>query len=243
MLVLRSLVFNIVFYVNLIVWMLVCIPTLAMPSRAMLRMAQLWAHSSLWLMRVLVGTRVEFRHPERIPAGGLLLTAKHQSLWETFALLTVVREPTFILKRELGWIPLFGWLAIKSGMIPVNRGAGMTALSGMTRRAVAAVKGGRQIIIFPEGTRRAPGDPPDYKVGVAHLYRLLRVPCLPVALNSGLFWGRRQFMRYPGTIVVEFLEPIQPGLSREDFLLRLESDIETAANRLMAQARAAGAGR
>jgi 1-acyl-sn-glycerol-3-phosphate acyltransferase len=128
-------------------------------------------------------------------------------------------------------------------MIPVNRGAGMTALSGMTRRAVAAVKAGRQIIIFPEGTRRAPGDPPDYKVGVAHLYRLLRVPCQPVALNSGMFWGRRQFMRYPGTIVVEFLEPIQPGLSREDFLLRLESDIETAANRLMAQARAAGAGR
>jgi 1-acyl-sn-glycerol-3-phosphate acyltransferase len=236
MLVLRSLVFNIVFYVNLIVWMLVCIPTLAMPSRAMLRMAQLWAHSSLWLMRVLVGTRVEFRHPERIPAGGLLLTAKHQSLWETFALLTVVREPTFILKRELGWIPLFGWLAIKSGMIPVNRGAGMTALSGMTRRAVAAVKGGRQIIIFPEGTRRAPGDPPDYKVGVAHLYRLLRVPCLPVALNSGLFWGRRQFMRYPGTIVVEFLDPIPPGLAREDFLARLQHDIETASNRLMAEA-------
>jgi 1-acyl-sn-glycerol-3-phosphate acyltransferase len=239
MLVLRSLVFNIVFYVNLVVWMIVCIPTLVMPSRAMLRMAQLWARSSLWLMRVLVGTHVEFRHPERIPAGGLLLTAKHQSLWETFALLTVVDLPTFILKRELGWIPLFGWLAIKSGMIPVNRGAGMTALSGMTRRAVAAVKAGRQIIIFPEGTRRAPGDPPDYKVGVAHLYRLLRVPCLPVALNSGQFWGRRQFMRYPGTIVVEFLEPIQPGLSREDFLVRLQNDIETAANRLMADARAA----
>jgi 1-acyl-sn-glycerol-3-phosphate acyltransferase len=240
MLVLRSLVFNIVFYVNLVVWMIVCIPTLVMPSRAMLRMAQLWARSSLWLMRVLVGTHVEFRHPERIPAGGLLLTAKHQSLWETFALLTVVDLPTFILKRELGWIPLFGWLAIKSGMIPVNRGAGMTALSGMTRRAVAAVKAGRQIIIFPEGTRRAPGDPPDYKVGVAHLYRLLRVPCLPVALNSGQFWGRRQFMRYPGTIVVEFLEPIQPGLSREDFLVRLQNDIETAANRLMADTRAAG---
>jgi 1-acyl-sn-glycerol-3-phosphate acyltransferase len=243
MLVLRSLIFNIAFYANLIGWIIICIPTLVMPSRAMLRMAQAWARSSLWLMRVIVGTKVEIRGLERIPPGGLLLASKHQSFWETFALLTIVDQPTFILKQELTWIPLFGALAIKSGMIPINRGAGMTALSGMARRASRAAKQGRQVIIFPEGTRRAPGAPPDYKVGVSHLYRLLGVPCLPVALNSGVFWRRRQFMRRPGTIVVEILDPIPRGLPREAFLARLQSDIETASDRLLAEARAGEARR
>jgi 1-acyl-sn-glycerol-3-phosphate acyltransferase len=236
MLVARSLAFNIAFYLNLLVWMIICIPTFLMPYWAVLRVAQGWARSSVMLMRLIVGTKVEFRHLERIPPGGILLAAKHHSVWETFALLPVVDRPTFILKRELTWLPLFGWLLLKAGMIAVNRKAGMSALTSMTRRAIATVRGGRQIIIFPEGTRKAPGAPPDYKFGVAHIYRQLNVPCVPVALNSGLFWPRRKFLRRPGTIIVEVLEPIPPGLPRDEFFARLQEVLETASNRLLAEA-------
>ncbi|HEV7873800.1 MAG TPA: lysophospholipid acyltransferase family protein [Enterovirga sp.] len=236
MLVLRSLAFNLAFYLNLLVWLVICIPTLVMPSRAVLSVATAWGRSNLWLMRILVGTRVEFRRLDRIPPGGLLVAAKHQSFWETFALLSLFEAPTFVLKRELTWLPIFGPLLVKAGMIPVDRGKGTSALVGMTRRAAQAVRDGRQILIFPEGTRRAPGAEPAYKFGVAHLYRSLDVPCLPVALNSGIFWPRRQFLRRPGTIVVEILEPIPPGDSRDEFLALLTDRIETASDRLIGEA-------
>lgn len=239
MLVLRSIAFNVAFYVNLILWLIAALPTLLMPYWGILRVAQGWGRSSMWLMRLLVGTHVEFRHLERLPPGGFMLAAKHQSFWETFALLTIVEEPVFILKRELTWIPFFGWFLLRAGMIAVNRGAGMSALTGMTRRAIAAVRGGRQLIIFPEGTRRPPGAEPAYKFGVAHLYRQLDMPCVPVALNSGLFWPRRQFLRRPGTIVVEILPPILPGLQREVFFAELQDSIEAASNRLLREAVAA----
>ena len=131
------------------------------------------------------------------------------------------------------WIPFFGWYMRKGQMIPIDRGAARQALTRMTNRARFELARGRQIVIFPEGTRRAPGAPPDYKSGIAHLYAATGVPCLPVALNSGLFWGRRSFKRYPGTIRVEFLDPIPPGLDRDAFLDRLEHDIETATARLI----------
>ena len=244
MLVLRSLTFNLAFYLNLLVWLVICIPTLVMPAGAVLSVAKAWGRSNLWLMRILVGTRVEFRRLDRIPPGGLLVAAKHQSVWETFALLSLFEAPTFVLKRELTWLPVFGPLLVKAGMIPVDRGKGTSALVGMTRRAIQAVEHGRQILIFPEGTRRAPGAEPAYKFGVAHLYRSLNVPCLPVALNSGVFWPRRRFLRRPGTIVVEILEPIPPGETRDGFLALIEHRIETASDRLLAEAmvsaRAAG---
>jgi 1-acyl-sn-glycerol-3-phosphate acyltransferase len=236
MLVLRSVAFNVLFYINLVIWLIAALPTLLMPFWGILRVAQAWGRFNMWLMRVVVGTRVEFRGLERIPAGGFLLAAKHQSFWETFTLLTLVDKPAFILKRELTWIPVFGWLAIRAGMIAVNRGAGLSALSGMTRQAIEAVRRGRQIIIFPEGTRRPPGAPPAYKFGVAHLYRQLGVPCVPVALNSGLFWPRRQFIRRPGTILVEILPPIAPGLPRDAFFDELREAIEAASNRLLVEA-------
>jgi 1-acyl-sn-glycerol-3-phosphate acyltransferase len=236
MLILRSIAFNLAFYFNLLIWIVACIPTLAMPPYAVLRLAKGWGRSNLWLMRVIVGTQVEFRGLERIPSGGLLVAAKHQSFWETFALLSLFEGPTFVLKRELTWLPIFGPLLVKAGMIPVDRGKGGGALVGMTRRAVQAVREGRQILIFPEGTRRAPGAEPAYKFGVAHLYRSLDVPCLPVALNSGVFWPRRQFLRRPGTIVVEILDPIPPGDSRDNFLALLKERIETASDRLLAEA-------
>jgi 1-acyl-sn-glycerol-3-phosphate acyltransferase len=235
MLVLRSLAFNLAFYLNLLVWLVVAIPTVVMPPGAVLSVAKAWGRSNLWLMRVIVGTQVEFRGLERIPPGGLLVAAKHQSVWETFALLSLFEAPTFVLKRELTWLPIFGPLLVKAGMIPVDRGKGTSALVGMTRRAIQSVAQRRQILIFPEGTRRAPGAEPAYKFGVAHLYRSLDVPCLPVALNSGVFWPRRQFLRRPGTIVVEILDPIPPGDTREDFLAVLKERIETASDRLLSE--------
>jgi 1-acyl-sn-glycerol-3-phosphate acyltransferase len=237
MLVFRSLLFNVAFYANLIVWLLAIVPTLVMPRKAVIRAAQAWARSNLWLMRAIVGTKVEFRGRERIPPGGLLVAAKHQSFWETFALATLFDDPVFILKRELMWIPFFGWYLWKARMVPVNRKAGSLALVEMNRRAREEVRRGRQVLIFPEGTRRPPGAEPVYKFGIAHLYMTLGVPCLPVALNSGLFWPRRRFIRRPGTIMVEFLEPLAPGLPRNHFFQEVQNRIEAASQRLLAEGR------
>lgn len=233
MLILRSLIYNVLFYLNTFLWLMVGLPTFLMSRHGILTVAKWWGRTNVWLMRVVCGTRVEFRGLEKIPPGPLLVAAKHQSAWETFALLSLFADPVFILKRELEWIPLFGWFLWKGEMIPIDRGARAQALAAMTVRAQAALAEGRQIIIFPEGTRRAPGAEPAYKHGVAHLYAAAGVPCLPIALNSGLFWRRRSFRRYPGTIRVEILDPIPPGLSKQAFFDRLRHDIETATNRLM----------
>jgi 1-acyl-sn-glycerol-3-phosphate acyltransferase len=151
-------------------------------------------------------------------------------------LLTLFDDPAYVFKHELQWIPVFGWYAWKSRMIPVDRGARGGAMAGMIARAREEFARGRQIIIFPEGTRTAPGAPPVYKYGAAQLYAACGVPCLPVALNSGLYWPRRKFLRYPGTIVLKVLDPIPPGLSREEFAERLEREIEEAVARLTAEA-------
>ena len=243
MLVLRSALFNVLFYLNLVALMTAALATLAAPGRgAILAMTKVWARTSLWLLRAICGVGVEIRGREKIPRGGLLVAAKHQSIWETFALLPLFEDPAFILKRELMWIPLFGWEAWKAEMIAIDRGAGAQTLPALVKRARAAFREGRQIVIFPEGTRRAPGAEPAYKYGVARLYREAEVPCLPVALNSGLFWPRRSFLRHPGTVVLEILDPIPPGLDPRDFFGRLQSEIESATARLVAEGRREGEG-
>ena len=232
MLVLRSLLFNVAFYANTILLLIALIPLLVFPRKTFLRGVQLWGRTSIWLLRVLAGTRLEFRGLEKIPPGGLLVASKHQSIAETFSLLTIFDDPTFVLKRELRWIPFFGWYTMKAAQVPVDRKAGGAALADMNERARKEAARGRQVVIFPEGTRRAPGAPPAYKFGVAHLYGNLGVPCLPVALNSGLYWPRRRFIRRPGTIRIEILDPIAPGLPREAFFEILKETIETASGRL-----------
>ena len=238
MILVRSILYNLVFYLNLAVLLLFAVVTLVLPRRAVLEMAKLWGRSSLWMLRVICGTKAEFRGVEKLPKGPLIVAAKHQSTWETFALLWLFDEFTFIVKRELTWIPLFGWCMKRGGMIGVDRGAGSQALADMTTRAKETIRSGRQLIIFPEGTRRAPGADPRYKFGVAHLYAEIGVPCVPIALNSGLFWPRRSLMRFPGTIVVEILDPIPPGLGKQEFFTRLQNDIETATARLIAEGEA-----
>lgn len=233
----RSLAFNALFYLNTVFWLIVGIPTFLLPYRTTVWVAKSWGRVNLVLLRVVVGIGYEIRGREKIPPGALIVASKHQSAWETFALLPLFDNPTFILKRELQWIPVFGWLTIKGRMVPVDRKKGSQALVAMTDRARVELNDGRQIIIFPEGTRRPAGADPRYKYGVAHLYAAGGVPCLPVALNSGVFWPRRRSLRLrPGTVVVEILDPIEPGLDKDVFFARLQDTIETATARLIAEA-------
>ena len=232
---LRSIIFNIVFYLNVIIWLIAALPTFFMPYHAIVGVAKAWGRSNLFLLRVICNLKAEFRGVEKIPRGGDLIAAKHQSTWETFALLWMFEDPTFILKRELQWIPLFGWFTIKGRMIAVDRSAGSAGMTAMTARAAKELGNGRQIVIFPEGTRRHAGAEPAYKYGIVRLYEIGNVPCVPIALNSGLFWKRRSIIRMPGTIVVEVLDPIPAGLDKEVFMARLQNDIETATARLIAE--------
>ena len=229
-------IFNALFYLNTLVWLLIGLPMFFLPYRGTIWVAKSWGRISVLLLRV-AGIKFELRGREKIPPGALIVASKHQSAWETFALLPLFDNPLFILKRELEWIPFFGWLLIKGRMVPVNRGAGSQALVEMTERARIELARVRQLIIFPEGTRRPAGAEPRYKYGVAHLYAAAGVPCLPVALNSGVFWPRRRsLMLKPGTVVVEILDPIMPGLDKDVFFKRLQDVIEPASARLIAEA-------
>ena len=230
---LRSLAFNVYFYVNIVLWLIFLIPFGLLPPAALWRLIGVWSWLNAFMLKHLAGIEVEFRGFENLPPGAVIIASKHQSAWETVSLLHVFDRPIFIMKRELTWIPLFGWYLTRLGMIPVDRGKGHSALRDMVKRAEVVAATGRQILIYPEGTRRAPGAEPAYKFGVAQLYRQLGLPCVPVALNSGLFWPRRGFLRRPGRIVVECLDPIPPGLDREEFLKTLQDRVETSSDRLM----------
>ena len=237
MIALRSIIFNIAFYVNLILFLLVGSVFFFTPRKWSIEALKTWARTSLWLLRVICNIRIDVRGLANIPQGPLLVAGKHQSLWETFAVLPYLNDPCMVLKKELSWIPFFGWFIFKFRMIAVERSAGSAALRKLMARGVEELAAGRQIVIMPEGTRQAPDAPPNYKPGAAALYGKLNCACVPFALNSGVFWPRRKFLRYPGTIVLEFLAPIPAGLPRKAFQERLESNIETTTRRLVAEGR------
>ena len=237
MIAFRSGIFNVVFYVNLILFLVIGSPLLLCPRMWAIRALQLWARSSLWWLKVLCNIRIEVRGREHIPFGAALVAGKHHSLWETFAILPLLDDPCMVLKRELILIPLFGWFGLKFRMIAVERSAGSTALRKLVKRGKEEVARGRQIVIMPEGTRKGPDDPPDYKPGAAALYGQLGVACVPFGLNAGLFWPRRKFLRIPGTVVLEFLPAIPAGLKRGEFQSRLETAIESSTRALVAEAR------
>ena len=237
MIYLRSLAFNFLFYANLVLFMVLGFGFFFTPRRWSVAALKAWAASSIWLLRVVAGIGMEVRGREHIPAGAALVAGKHQSFWETFAILPLLADPAMVLKKELTYIPLFGWFIHKFRMIAVERSAGSAALRRLVKQAVTAAAEGRQVVIMPEGTRRAPDDPPAYKPGAAALYGAMQVPCVPFALNSGLFWPRRKFLRHPGTVVLAFLPPIPPGLPRKTFQSRLEAAIEPATRALVAEGR------
>jgi 1-acyl-sn-glycerol-3-phosphate acyltransferase len=236
---LRSFAFNVAFYVNIIVLMIVGLPLTLLGRHGVFFMARLWSRNSLWLLEKICGLRVEFRGVENIPQGGYILAAKHQSFLETFALLRHAHDFAIIFKRQLVWIPLFGLYLVGGRQIAIDRSHGRAALTQIVAKAREVLGAGRQIMIYPEGTRRPPGAPPRYKYGVAAIYAGNSAPCVPVAVNTGLYWGRRDSTRRPGVAVIEYLPPIPPGLDRDAFFGRLESAIEEASARLNAAAVAA----
>jgi 1-acyl-sn-glycerol-3-phosphate acyltransferase len=233
----RSLAFNVGFYAWTALLAIVFLPTLIMPMRISVVGQVVWAHGIVALMRALVGITYEVRGREHVPPGAAIVAAKHQSAFDTMIFPLLLKDPAVVLKSELVLIPFYGWYALKWGMIPVDRKTGSSALRKMLKAAKRAVAAGRPIFIFPEGTRVAPDAAPDYKPGVAALYRELKVPCVPVALNSGLYWPRRAFLKRPGRIVIEFLPPIPPGLTRAAFMEALEGGIERATAALVGEAR------
>ena len=236
MIVLRSILFNAAFYANLVLRMIVFSPVyFLMPRKKAFSVPKNWALSCHWLMEKIVGTTFTIEGLENIPKGGYILAPKHQSFWDTFALLPWLDDPVYILKRELMWIPLFGWYAMKQRMIPVNRGARGKVMVDVMKRTEMEMKNGRQLIIYPEGTRRAPGAEPNYKYGIARIYRDLQVPVVPVAMHPGLFWPRRKFLRFPGHFKVRILPPIEAGLDPDAFYDRLIKVLEAASDELLVE--------
>lgn len=238
MVMLRSILFAFAFYAVTALFLVIGSPLLLGPRRWAMAGLRLHGSTCVWLLRIVAGTRMEVRGHDKLPKGACLVAAKHQSAWDTFALIPLFRDPAIVLKAELAFIPLYGWFCRKFQHIIVSRDRAAVALKVMLIDSRARAAEGREIVIFPEGTRSPPGAPPDYKPGIVALYEGLDLPCVPVALNSGLFWPRRSFMRYPGTIVVEFLDPLPPGMDRRQFRAELERRIETATDRLIAEAAA-----
>jgi 1-acyl-sn-glycerol-3-phosphate acyltransferase len=232
---LRSLLFQILFYA----WTALCaflgLPFMLTPRLWMMRFGTEWLRISLWLLRVTVGLTHELRGREHLPAGPALIAMKHQSAWDTFAVPILFPLVAMVIKRELGYVPFYGWYALKAGMIPIDRKGGAKALMKMVAACRDRLAQHRSIMIFPEGTRSAVGARVRYQPGVAALYSALDVPLVPVALNSGLFWGRRAFTKRPGKIIVEILPAIAPGGDRRAVLAELEMRIEQAAARLIAE--------
>ncbi|HML42407.1 MAG TPA: lysophospholipid acyltransferase family protein [Hyphomicrobium zavarzinii] len=233
MLLLRSYLFALAFYVTTALFLVLGSWLLLGPRRWAMAGLKLHAIVSVWLLRVIAGTRLEVRGREKLPKGAYLVVSKHQSAWDTFGLVPLFRDPAIVLKDELKWIPFYGWFCVKFEHILVKRDKAAKALKQMISDAQSRAAEGREIVIFPEGTRQAPGAPPDYKPGYVALYEALELPCVPLALNSGLFWPRRQLVRHPGTIVVEFLDPIPAGLPRKEFRAMLEARLEAASQRLV----------
>jgi 1-acyl-sn-glycerol-3-phosphate acyltransferase len=230
---LRSFAFNVGWYLGSVVIAIAGAPLLLAPRRWVVAWARLWIVFILWWLRVTVGITHRVIGRENLPAGPAIFACKHQSSWETMSFTLLFDDIAIVLKRELLFIPVVGWAMARAGNIAVARGEGSAALRGMLKQAKAAIADGRSIVIFPEGTRVAPGDQRPYQVGTAALYRQLGVPVVPMALNSGLFWARRKWVKRPGTITLEILPPIAPGLSREAFMETLRERIEAATTRLV----------
>ncbi len=226
MVALRSILFQLYFALISAAMTISFLPALLAPRSWTVGGIRLWGRATLWGLKAICGLRYEIRGMEHLAGGPAVIAGKHQAMWDTVALPVVVKDPALVLKRQLLRVPLYGWYALKARMIALDRGAHATALRSLLKQGKDRIAAGRSIAIFPEGTRKKPGAPTDYKPGVAALYTQLGVRCVPFALNSGYFW--RGWKRYPGTIVIQFLPAIAPGLKRAEFMARLEGDIEAA---------------
>ncbi|MGE3623122.1 MAG: lysophospholipid acyltransferase family protein [Bdellovibrionales bacterium] len=230
---LRSLALNITLYGWTAFLCFALLVTLVLPRKAMTAVVRLWLSHLDWIEKHIGGIHYRVIGREHIPPGACIIAAKHQSAWETFKLHLLLGDPAIVLKAELLNIPIWGWYVRRAGMIPIDRARGAQALSRMMKAAHKAADEGRKIVIFPQGTRIAPGADRPYKSGVAALYEELDLPVVPMALNSGLLWGRNSFIKKPGLITVEFLSPIPSGLPRAQMMERLRSELEGATAKLL----------
>ena len=224
MVYLKSLVFNSLFYVGTGVLVIVMGPVLLLPSRFARAVARLWGYMA-HLLLAMIGIKQSV-HGNRHLDRQVLYAVKHQSAWETIILSWLLSAPAFVLKRELLRLPIIGWFFLKTGCIPVDRSAGMKALRDMRFAGKSLAAKGRSMLIFPQGTRIAPGVDHPYEIGVFALYEATGLPIVPVALNSGYVWPRNSWIKYPGLVTVEFLDPIDPGLDRKSFMATLKQRIE-----------------
>lgn len=231
----RSLLFVAVFYVWSTLVAVLLSPVLLLPRAASVWVLRTWGASVTWLLRVICDIKVEVRGRQFMPAGAALIAPKHQCMFDIFGAFAFLPDSNFVTRKEFMRIPFFGWFATKTGMIVVDREGQAAALRKLVVDARDRLKHRRQIVIFPEGHRGEPGVAGDYKPGVAALYRDLGVPCTPMALNTGAHWPAHGFLRRPGTIVFEFLEPIPAGLKRAEFMRTLQDRLESASNALLAE--------
>lgn len=233
MMALRSVLFVVWMYALMAVMGVVCAPSLLGPRSWARGCFQLYLTLVFGALKLLCGVTYEVRGREHIPHGGALVAAKHQSMFETLAFWRILDDPAIILKKELKYLPFFGWYAMKLRNIAIDRAGAAKTMRAMLKTARERAREGRQVVIFPQGTRVSPGAEESYKPGVAGLYAAMKAPCAPVALNSGLHWPGKGIVRTPGVIVVEFLPPIPPGLPRDVFMSQLETEIETASAALL----------
>jgi 1-acyl-sn-glycerol-3-phosphate acyltransferase len=224
----RALAFNFAFVAWTAILGTIGLPFLLAPRAAAMAFGRFWARGVLVLLRAIVGLDHHIVGLGHIPPGGCIIAMKHQSAWDALILPVVLDDPAIVVKRELLFLPIYGWYAARAGSIGIDRKAGAGALRSMVAAARPVVAAGRPLAIFPQGTRVAPGRSLPYQPGVAALYQALAVPVVPAAVNSGLFWGRRSFVKRPGRIVLEFLEPIPPGWPRRRLMAELEQRIEAA---------------
>ena len=229
----RSLLFTLVFHTVTGVMCCIMLWALPLPKKYMLLVVKIWLTQVSWIEHYVGGFSYQIIGKEYIPEGACIIAAKHQSAWETFKIPLLFRDPAIVLKKELLSVPVWGWYLRQAGMIPIDRKAGPAALSSMMQAARLAVVANRKIVIFPQGTRIPPGEDRPYKSGVASLYKELKLPVIPMALNSGMFWPKGSFVKKPGMITIEFLPPIMPGLPRDEFLTRLKNDLDGTSNRLL----------
>lgn len=242
-LIVRSAAFNAAALIWTVALLVAALPVLLMPPAAILAVSRTWMRGVQFLSRHLIGLTYEVHGREHLPQGPAIYAFKHQSAWETLVCHLLVRNGAIALKQELVRIPVFGWYLRHSGMIGIDRSGGTRALRSLVEGARAAFHRGVSVIIFPEGHRTPPGDHRPYQPGVAALYTQLDRPVVPVAHNSGLFWGRRSFVKRPGRIVVRFLPPIEPGLTRKAFMAELQQRLEGACDRLIDEAGSLNPGR
>jgi len=231
---LRSLIFYIWMYGLMVVFGLIGTPLLLGPRSWARKILRVYLKVVWFGMRWILGVTFEVRGREHLTTGGALVASKHMSMWETLAFWEILPDPAIILKRSLIYMPFFGWFAVKLGNISIDRKGGGKALKGMLRDAATRGSEGRQVLIFPEGTRVEPGESPEFKPGIAGLYKSMNKPCIPVALNSGVHLQTYCGLRKPGRIVVEFLEPIAPGLDKASFMRELHARINLATDGLLA---------